>query len=148
MRAQIVAGHHPIELIPQSFLEHAIPGVYFLTSGFMKGAPTPTRAETRDKRSHQTKQQPLQPTASPTHEPPATARRVHARPAHCNVAARAVRTPPSDSVLPWLLCVAGHHTSRRAHTGMRDVVVQGKADMYALRRTMRALVATRAYGRT
>jgi hypothetical protein len=44
--------------------------------------------------------------------------------------------------------VAGHHTSRRAHTGMRDVVVQGKADMYALRRTMRALVATRAYGRT
>ena len=147
MRAQIVAGHHPIELIPQSFLEHAIPGVYFLTSGFMKGAPTPTRAETRETVASN-KKTAVAANSKRNTRTAATARRVHARPAHCNIAARAVRTPPSDSVLPWLLCVAGHHTSRRAHTGMRDVVVQGKADMYALRRTMSALVATRAYGRT
>jgi hypothetical protein len=132
MRAQIVAGHHPIELIPQSFLEHAIPGVYFLTSGFMKGAPTPTRAETRDKRPNQTTRAVA--TNSKRNTRTAALRHVHAslpkRGSH-----RTQCSPPSDSVLPWLL-VAGHHTSRRGHTGMRDVVVQGKADMYALRRTM------------
>jgi len=34
---KIVIGHHPIEFIPHSFKEHGIPGVSFLTSGFMKG---------------------------------------------------------------------------------------------------------------
>lgn len=32
-----VVGHHPIEFIPMSYIEHGIPGVKFLTAGFMKG---------------------------------------------------------------------------------------------------------------
>ena len=149
MRAQIVAGHHPIELIPQSFLEHAIPGVYFLTSGFMKGAPTPTRAETRDKRSNQTKKQPLQPTASATPEPrpQLAASTPGLRTATSPLAPYALRLR-IRSCRGCCACVAGHHTSRRAHTGMRDVVVQGKADMYALRRTTacsRCYSGVRAY---
>ena len=34
---KIVVGHHPIEYVPFSFLEHGLPGVQWLTAGFMKG---------------------------------------------------------------------------------------------------------------
>ena len=37
---KVVCGHHPIELIPQGILEHGLPGVRFLTAGFMKGHAT------------------------------------------------------------------------------------------------------------
>jgi len=35
---KIVVGHHPIELVPLNRLEHGLPGVSYITSGFMKGS--------------------------------------------------------------------------------------------------------------
>ena len=147
MRAQIVAGHHPIELIPQSFLEHAIPGVYFLTSGFMKGALTPTRAETRDKRSNQTKQQPLQPTASATPEP---------RP-QLAASTPGLRTATSP-LAPYALrlrirscrgCCALQATTRADERTPACATWSSRERRTCTRcgALLRALVATRAYGR-
>ena len=41
-----MVGHHPIEYIPISFLEHGLPGVQWLTAGFMKGHLTSRMRQT------------------------------------------------------------------------------------------------------
>ncbi|KAJ9455819.1 hypothetical protein DIPPA_16773 [Diplonema papillatum] len=38
-RWKVVVGHHPIEYIPFSILEHKIPGIRYFSTTFMKGGP-------------------------------------------------------------------------------------------------------------
>ncbi|CAK0910231.1 unnamed protein product, partial [Prorocentrum cordatum] len=36
---KLVVGHHPVEFVPHSLLEHAVPGLRWLTATFMTGKP-------------------------------------------------------------------------------------------------------------
>eukprot|EP00754_Rhynchopus_humris_P009877 Rhum_TRINITY_DN14096_c4_g1::Rhum_TRINITY_DN14096_c4_g1_i1::g.67420::m.67420/K14379/ACP5; tartrate-resistant acid phosphatase type 5 len=38
-RWRVCVGHHPIEYIPESMMEHVVPGIRYLPSTFMKGGP-------------------------------------------------------------------------------------------------------------